>query len=81
MRKIILIALIAIGLQAGGIWDVVKNSNSKGTIETKQYTLEVAGVKTRAYIFNVKDMQSICILTYSSKEVPAMVYKTYKEIK
>ena len=80
MKKIILIALIAIGLQAGGIWDMVKNSSSKGTIQSKQYTIEVAGVDTRGYILNIKDMQSICFLTYSSKGVPAMVCKTYKEI-
>lgn len=80
MTKLILIALIAIGLQAGGIWDMVKNAGSKGTIKTKQYSISVAGVNTRGYVMNIKDMKSICFLTYSSQGFPAMVCKTYKEM-
>jgi len=80
MKKIIFAAIVAISLQAGGIWDMVKNSSSKGTIKTKQYTLSVAGVDTRGYIMNIKDMKSICFLTYSSQGIPAMACKTYKEI-
>jgi len=40
----------------------------------------VAGVNTRGYIMNIKDMKSICFLTYSSQGIPAMQCKTYKEI-
>jgi len=80
MKKLILVAIIAVALQAGGLWDMVKNSSSQGTIQTKQYTISVAGVDTRGYVMNIKDIRSICFLTYSSKGFPAMVCKTYKEI-
>jgi len=80
MKKLILVAIIAASLQAGGIWDMIKNSSSIGTIPTKQYTISVAGVNTRGYIMNIKDMKSICFLTYSSQGIPAMQCKTYKEI-
>jgi len=80
MRKLILITIVAIALQAGGLWDMVKNSSSVGTIPSKQYTISVAGVNTRGYVINVKDMKSICFLTYSSQGIPAMACKTYKEM-
>jgi len=80
MKKILLVAVIALSLQAGGIWEMMKNSSSDGTLKTKQYTIEVSGTNTRGYIFNVPEMKSICFLTYSSQGIPAMVCKTYKEI-
>ena len=80
MKKLLLAALIAITANAGGIWDIVKNSNSQGTIQTRQYTISVAGVDTRGYVMNIKDMKSICFLTYSSQGFPAIACKTYKEI-
>lgn len=80
MKKILLAAVIALSLQAGGIWDMMKNASSDGTLKTKQYTIEVSGTNTRGYIFNVPEMKSICFLTYSSQGIPAIVCKTYKEI-
>ena len=80
MKKLLLIPVLALSLQAGGIWDMVKNSSSDGTIKTKQYTIEVSGTNTRAYVFNVPEMKSICFVTYSSQGIPAMQCKTYKEI-
>ena len=80
MKKLLLVAIIAISLHAGGIWDMVKNSSSVGTLSTKQYTINVAGVNTRGYVVNVPDMKSICFLTYSSHGIPAIACKTYKEI-
>lgn len=80
MKKILLVLVLAIALQAGGIWDMVKNSSSVGTLKTKQYTISVAGTDTRGYVMNVPEMKSICFLTYSSEGIPAMVCKTYKEI-
>ena len=80
MKKLLLIPVLALSLQAGGIWDMVKNSSSDGTIKTKQYTIEVAGTNTRGYVFNVPEMKSICFVTYSSQGIPAMQCKTYKEI-
>ena len=81
LNSIILAIIITISVHAGGLWDMIKNSSSDGTIKTKQYTLEVAGVDTRAYIFNVPEMKSICIVTYSSHGIPAISCKTYKEMK
>ena len=80
MKKLLLIPVLALSLQAGGIWDMVKNLSSDGTIKTKQYTIEVSGTNTRAYVFNVPEMKSICFVTYSSQGIPAMQCKTYKEI-
>ncbi len=80
MKKLILIAIIAISANAGGIWDIVKNASSDGSLKTKQYTIEVAGTNTRGYIINVPGMKSVCFLTYSSKGSPVMVCKTYKEM-
>jgi len=84
MKKIVfaVTALILTSeLYAGGIWDMVKNASSDGTIKTKQYTMEVAGVDTRAYVFYVKEMDSVCVQTYSSHGIPAISCKTMKEIK
>ena len=80
MKKLLLIAIMAISLSAGGIWDMIKNSSSQGTLSSKQYTVNVAGVDTRGYVINIPDMKSICFITYSSHGIPAMVCKTYKEI-
>lgn len=80
LKALILVTLIASYANAGGIWDMVKNSSSDGTLKTKQYTIEVAGVNTRGYVFNVPEMKSICFLTYSSQGFPALACKTYKEI-
>ena len=80
MIKLILIALIAITANAGGLWSVIKNASSDGTIKTKQYTIEVSGVDTRGYIMEIPEMKSICFITYSSSGFPAMVCKTYKEL-
>jgi len=80
MKKLLLIAIMAMSLSAGDIWDMIKNSNSQGTLSSKQYTIEVAGTNTRGYVFNVPEMKSICFVTYSSQGIPAMQCKTYKEI-
>lgn len=80
MKKLLLIAIIAMTANAGGIWDMVKNSQSDGTISTKQYTIKVSGVDTRGYVFMVPEMKSICFITYSSHGIPAMDCKTQKEL-
>jgi len=85
MKKI-LVAIIALTVamvtsaSAGGVWDMIKNTQSDGTLESKQYTIEVAGVNTRGYVINVPDMKSVCFITYSEHGIPAMACKTYKEI-
>jgi len=71
---------LVVSLQAGGVWDMIKNSTSDGTLKTKQYTIQVAGTNTRGYVFNVPEMKSVCFITYSSQGIPAMQCKTYKEI-
>jgi hypothetical protein len=82
MKKLLAVAILGLGVtaNAGGIWDMVKNSTSDGTIQTKQYTIEVAGTNTRGYVMNIPDMKSMCFMTYSSKGIPALDCKTYKEI-
>jgi len=80
MKKILLVAILAMSLSAGGLWDMVKNSSSDGTLKTKQYTIEVAGTNTRGYVLNIPEMKSICFLTYSTQGIPAIACKTYKEI-
>ncbi len=80
MKKILFITLLSISAYAGGVWDMVKNASSDGTLKTKQYTVEVSGTDVRAYVMNVPEMKSVCILTYSSKGHPAMTCKTYKEM-
>ena len=78
---ILILTLTVLSVQAGGLWDMVKNTGSAGTLKSKQYTIEVAGTNTRAYVFEVPEMNSICFITYSSKGVPAMVCKTRSEMK
>lgn len=86
MKKLLSIAIIALSLampsisSAGGIWDMVKNSSSAGTLESKQYTIEVSGTDVRAYVIHVPEMNSICLITYSSKGQPAIACKTEREM-
>ena len=80
MKTLLLAIALATFANAGGLWDMMKNSNSQGTIQTTQYTISVSGVDTRAYVFPVKEMDSVCILTYSSQGIPAINCKTMKEI-
>lgn len=73
--------LLAMSASAGGLWSMVKNTNSEGTIETKQYTIEVSGTDIRAYVFNVPAMKSICISAWGSTGASHQLQcKTYKEI-
>ncbi len=81
MKKIIALISVSVMLQAGGLWSMVKNLNSAGKIETKQYTIEVSGTNIRGYIFNVPQMKSICISVWGSHgDSHQLVCKTYKEI-
>jgi hypothetical protein len=80
MKKLILIITLAIAANAGGVWDMLKNTSSDGTIQTKQYTISVSGTDTRGYVFNVPEMKSVCFITYSSKGNPAMQCKTYTQM-
>ena len=82
MKKILLTSILGLVTvaNAGGVWDMVKNSSSDGELNTKQYTIEVSGTNTRGYVFNVPEMKSVCFLTYSSQGFPAVDCKTYKEI-
>ncbi len=80
MRKIILIVALVITANAGGVWDMIKNTSSDKVLETKQYSIDVAGVNVRGYSVNVPDLKSVCFITYSSQGIPAMQCKTYKEM-
>jgi len=80
IKKLLLIALLTVAANAGDVWDMVKNASSDGTLQTKQYTIEVSGTNTRGYLINVPAMKSMIFLTYSSKGIPNMICKTYKEM-
>lgn len=86
MKKLAQLAILSLSLMlptfasAGGIWDMVKNSSSAGTLNSKQYTIEVSGTDVRAYVIHVPEMNSICFITYSSKGTPAMACKTEREM-
>ena len=76
MKKILSILLIGcISLvQAGGVWDLVKNTASDGIINPKQYEIETSGVNNRAYVFYVKEMRATCVLTYGGKYGTPAIY-------
>ena len=81
MIKLLLIALVAITANAGGIWSMIKNSNSDGTLQAKQYTIEVSGADIRGYILNVPEMKSVCFSVWGSgSSSHQLVCKTYKEM-
>jgi len=84
MNKILVFLILAFltsSAYAGGIWSMIKNTGSDGTIATKQYTIEVAGTDIRGYVFNVKEMKSICISVWGSKSASHQLEcKTYKEL-
>lgn len=80
--KLFVIALVLVSFAtpalAGGLWDMYKNSD----LPTKQATafqLEVKGVNTRVYVFNVPEMQSVCTISYGDETASQMVCKTYQE--
>ena len=79
MKKLLLIAIIAISLSADGLWGTVKNSSSISTLNSKQYAISSIGARIKGYVINVPEMKSICFIIYSSHGIP-MVCKTYKEI-
>jgi len=64
---------------AGGIWDMIKNSSSNGKIETKQYTIEVAGTNIRGYVYDVPEMKSICWNVFTDR-TQQLDCKTYNEM-
>ena len=81
MKKLLLMAILAIAAQAGGLWSMVKNSSSDGTIKTKQYTIEVSGTDIRGYVLNVPEMKSVCISVWGGNSYShQLVCKTYKEM-
>ena len=78
---LVLIILIAFATPAlaGGLWDMYKNSD----LPTKQATafqLEVKGVNTRVYVFNVPEMKSVCTISYGDETASQMVCKTYDQM-
>lgn len=83
MKKFILCLLFVLlsvpSAFAGGLWDMVKNSDLT-PLKSKAYQLEVEGVNTRVYVFDVPEMTSICTITYGDETSSQMVCKTYKEM-
>ena len=80
MIKILIATLIVVSANAGGLWDIVKNTNGEYT-QSKQYTVEVSGTNIRAYVFDVPAMKSICVSAWGSDSSSQQLEcKTYKEI-
>jgi hypothetical protein len=83
MKKTMLCVLILLfsvsSAFAGGIWDMVKNSDLT-VLKSRGYQLEVKGVNTRVYVFEVKEMKSVCTISYGDSSSSQMVCKTYKEM-
>lgn len=79
MKKILLVAIMAVALQAGGVWSLVKNSGLE-VMKPLTYTMEVSGVNARVYEFTPKsDKESICIAVFTSEIHQLSCYK--KEVK
>lgn len=57
---------------------MVKNSGLE-TIKSKPYVIEVKGVNIRVYVFEIKEMKSICISAWGDGN-SNLQCKTYKEI-
>ena len=83
--KRIVIGLVALAMlvvpmtaSAGSIWGLVKNSGLKD-LPANGYTIEVKGVNIRAYVFEVKEMKSVCISVWGDGS-QTLQCKTYKEI-
>ncbi len=83
MKKILLItlaiALFTTPATAGGLWDLAKNSDLE-TLPAKAYQIEVKGVNTRVYVFDVPEMKSVCTITYGDTSSSQMQCKTYQEM-
>lgn len=79
MKKLILLIGLALTANAGGIWDMIKNTQSDGTIKTKQYTIDAYDVDIRGYVYDVPEMKSICWQVFS-RGTHRLECKTYKEI-
>ncbi len=62
-KKIVAIMILALSLQAGGLWDMVKNSGLT-TIHTKPYQIEVQGVNIRAYVFQIKELPLVRCISF-----------------
>jgi len=85
MFKRIVVALVVLGIVcmsttafAGGLWSMVKNRNLE-LLNTKPYSIEVQGVNIRGYVFEVKEMNSICISVWG-EDTQTLQCKTYKEM-
>jgi len=66
MKKILLLVIIAIGLQAGTLWSVVKNMSLKNIKPISSYTISVQGVDVRGYTFHPDKMpNTTCVMVFT----------------
>jgi len=80
MKLLIATAILASSVYAGGIWSMIKNSGLEN-IKSNAYTIEVEGVDIRAYVFEVKELNSICISVWGGHSASHQLEcKTYAEI-
>jgi len=84
MKKVmvgfIMLVMLAIPGYAfsGGLWSMAKNAGLE-KIQSNAYVIEVKGTNIRAYVFDVKEMKSVCINVWGSNN-QTLECKTYKEM-
>lgn len=84
MKKVMIVVLTCMMFMvpcsafSGSLWGMVKNSGLE-KIGSKPYVIEVEGVNIRAYVFEVKEINSICISVWGDNS-HTLQCKTYKEI-
>ena len=80
MSGLVLLVLMFIPVSAfsGGLWSLAKNSGLE-IIPSNAYSIEVKGTNIRAYVFDVKRMNSICVSVWGS-DSQTLQCKTYAEI-
>lgn len=84
MKKCIIVLVVLsviiapLTASAGSIWGLVKNSGMK-PIPSNGYTISVKGVDIRAYVFEVKEMNSVCVSVWGNN-TNQLECKTYAQI-
>jgi len=80
MVSLLIMAMVMVPVSAfsGGIWGMIKNTGLD-KLQSKPYVIEVQGVNIRAYVFEIKEMRSVCVSVWGDSS-QSLHCKTYKEI-
>ncbi len=82
MKEILLVITLAIGLQAGGMWDMVKNSGLKEITPISSYVIGVQGVDIRGYTFIPDNMPDTrCVMVFTDRNFQMSCSDIYKNTK